>query len=151
MITVLTDDSRRSATSGYRCVTPLRCLVFAGNLNFQNIFCRQGLVGTGFAFEDDASFFEGFQGMPLTYRDAHAYLGGIGRKLKGGCLLACIVIIVLYYFSAKDDNRFGRASVAMDGEDSARFYGIEDALVLVFRSRPKIKGLTQSWVCFRLN
>ena len=79
--------------------------------------------------------------MPLTYRDAHAYLGGIGRKLIRGCLLACIVIIMLHYFSAKDDNRFGRASMAMDGEDSARFYGIEDALALVFRCCPKIKGM----------
>ena len=66
--------------------------------------------------------------MPLTYRNAHAYLGGIGCKLKGGCLLAYIVIIVLHYFSAKEDNRFGRASMAMDGQDSARLYGIEDAL-----------------------
>ena len=100
------------------------------------------MVESVFAFEDDASFFKGFQGMPLTYRNAHAYLGGIGRKLKGGCLLTCIVIIMLHNFSAKDDNRFGRASMAMDGEDSARFYGIEDALALVFRSCPKIKGLT---------
>lgn len=76
--------------------------------------------------------------MPLTYRDAHAYLGGIGRKLKGGCLIACIVIIMLHYFSAKDDNRFGRASMAVDGENSAWFDGIEDAQTLVFRSRPKI-------------
>lgn len=66
--------------------------------------------------------------MPLTYRDAHSYLGGIGRKLKGSCLLACIVIIVLHHFFAKDDNRFDRASVTMDGEDGARLYGIEDAL-----------------------
>ena len=80
--------------------------------------------------------------MPLTCGDTHAYLGGIGRKLIRGCLLTCIVIIVLHNFSAKDDNRFGRASVAMDGEDSARFYGIEDALALIFRSCPKIKGLT---------
>ena len=77
----------------------------------------------------------------MSHRDAHAYLGGIGCKLKGGCLLACIVIIMLHYFSAKDDNRFGRASMAMDGEDSARLYCIEDALALVFRSCPKIKGL----------
>ena len=76
--------------------------------------------------------------MPLTYRDTHAYSGGIGCKLIRGCLLACIVIIMLHYFSAKDDNRFGRASMAMDGEDSAWFDGIEDALTLVFRSRPKI-------------
>ena len=79
--------------------------------------------------------------MPLTYRNAHAYLGGIGSKLKRGCLLACIVIIVLHYFSAKDDNSFGRTPMAMDGEDSARFYGIEDALALVFRCCPKIKGM----------
>ena len=83
---------------------------------------------TIFAFEDDASFFKGFQGVPLAYRDAHAYLGGIGRKLIRGCFLACIVIIMLHYFSAKDDNRFGRASMAMDGQDSTRFYSIEDAL-----------------------
>ena len=88
--------------------------------------------------------------MPLTYRDAHAYLGGIGRKLKGRCLLACIVIIVLHYFSAKDDNRFGRASVAMDGEDGARLYGIKDALALVFRCCPEIITLSQARVCFRL-
>ena len=80
--------------------------------------------------------------MPLTYRDAHAYLGGIGRKLVRGSLLACIAIIMLHHFSAKDDNRFGRASMTMDGEDSARFYGIEDALALVFRCCPEIKGLT---------
>ena len=66
--------------------------------------------------------------MPLTYRDAHAYLGGTRGEFEGGCLLACIVIIVLHYFSAKDDNRFGRASMAMDGQDSAWFYSIEDAL-----------------------
>ena len=66
--------------------------------------------------------------MPLAYRDAHAYLGGIGRKLTRGGFIAIVVIIVLHYFSAKDDNRFGRASMAMDGQDSARFYGIEDAL-----------------------
>ena len=88
--------------------------------------------------------------MPLTYWDAHAYLGGTRGKFKGGCLLACTVIIVLHYFSAKDDNRFGRASMAMDGEDSARFYGIEDALALVFRCCPEIKGLTQSRIRFRL-
>ena len=76
--------------------------------------------------------------MPLTYRNTHAYLGGIGCKLIRGCLIAIVVIIVLHYFSAKDDNRFGRASMAMDGEDGARFYGIEDALALVIRSRPKI-------------
>ena len=40
--------------------------------------------------------------------------------------------------------------MAMDGEDSARFYGIEDALALVFRCCPEIKGLAQSWICFRL-
>ena len=79
--------------------------------------------------------------MPLTYWDAHTYLGGIGRKLIRSCLLACIVIIVLHYFSAKDDNRFGRASMAMDGENRTRFYGIEDALALVFRCCPEIKGL----------
>ena len=66
--------------------------------------------------------------MLLAYRDAHAYLGGIRRKLVRGGLIAIVVIIVLHYFSAKDDNRFGRASMAMDGQDSARFYGIEDAL-----------------------
>ena len=79
--------------------------------------------------------------MPLTYRDAHAYLGGIGRKFVRGGFLACIVIIVLHYFSAKDDNRFGRTSVAMDGQDGTRFYGIEDALALVFRCCPEIQGL----------
>ena len=66
--------------------------------------------------------------MPLTYRNAHAYLGGIGCKFIRGCLIAIVVIIVLHYFPAKDDNRFGRASMAMDGEDGARLYGIEDAL-----------------------
>ena len=79
--------------------------------------------------------------MSLTYWDAQAYLGGIGRKLVRGSLLACIAIIMLHHFSAKDDNRFGRASMAMDGEDSARFYGIEDALALVFRCCSEIKGL----------
>ena len=64
----------------------------------------------------------------MSHRDAHAYLGGIGRKLIRGCLIAIVVIIVLHNFSAKDDNRYGRASMAMDGEDSARFYSIEDAL-----------------------
>ena len=66
--------------------------------------------------------------MPLTYRDTHAYLGGIRRKFIRGGFIAIVVIIVLHYFSAKDDNRFGRASMAMDWEDSARLYGIEDAL-----------------------
>lgn len=79
--------------------------------------------------------------MPLAYRDAHTYLGGIGRKLIRGGLIAIVVIIVLHYFSAKDDNRFGRASMAMDGEDSAWFYCIEDALALVFRCCPEIKSL----------
>lgn len=79
--------------------------------------------------------------MPLTYRNDHAYFGGIGRKLIRGCLLACIVIIVLHYFSAKDDNRFSRTSMSIDEEDSTRFYGIEDALTLVFRSCPKFKDL----------
>ena len=87
--------------------------------------------------------------MPLTYRDAHAYLGGIGRKLKRGGLIAIVVIIVLHY--TKDDNRFGRASVAMDGEYGARFYGIEDALALVFRCCPEIKGLAQSWILLCLS
>ena len=49
-------------------------------------------------------------------------------KYKRSGFIAIVVIIVLHYFSAKDNNRFGRASVAMDGEDSARLYGIEDAL-----------------------
>ena len=65
--------------------------------------------------------------MPLTYRNAHAYLGVIECKLIRGGLLACIDIIMLHYFSAKDDNRFGSASMAMDGQDSARLYGIEDS------------------------
>lgn len=80
--------------------------------------------------------------MPLAYRDAHAYLGGTRGEFEGGCLGAIVVIIVLHYFSAKDDNRFGRASVAMDGEVGALLYGIEDALALVFRCYPEIKGLT---------
>ena len=80
--------------------------------------------------------------MPLAYWDAHAYLGGTRSEFKGGYFIAIVVIIVLHYFSAKDDNRFGRASMAMDREDCARFYCIEDALALVFRSCPKIKGLT---------
>ena len=80
--------------------------------------------------------------MPLAYRDAHAYLGGIGRKLKGGCLLACIVIIMLHYFSAKDDNRLGIAFMAMDGQDSARSYGIEDALRLVVRCDKQVEDFT---------
>ena len=94
--------------------------------------------------------------MPLTYRDRHSASASfrsfrlfqrfagfmwVRCKFKGGCLIACIVIIVLHYISAKDDNRFGRASMAMDGEDGARFYGIEDALALVFRCCPKIKGM----------
>lgn len=66
--------------------------------------------------------------MPLTYRDAHAYLLRIGRKLIRGGFIAIVVIIVLHNFSAKDDNRFGRASMAVDGQDCARLYGIEDAL-----------------------
>ena len=88
--------------------------------------------------------------MPLTYWDAHAYLGGIRRKLIRGCLIAIVVIIVLHYFSAKDDNRFCRASMAMDGKDSARFYGIEDTLTLVLRCCPEIITLSQARVCFRL-
>ena len=64
----------------------------------------------------------------MSHRDAHAYLGGIGRKLIRGCLIAIVVIIVLHYSSAKDDNRFDRASMAMDGQDGARLYSIEDAL-----------------------
>ena len=88
--------------------------------------------------------------MPLAYRDAHAYLGGIGRKLIRCCLLACIVIIVLHYFSAKDDNRFGRASMAMDGEDSARFYGIEDALRRVVWCGAQVKRFPQSRTLLRL-
>lgn len=40
------------------------------------------------------------------------------------CLLACIVIIMLHYSSAKGDNSFGSASMAMDGKDSARFKGL---------------------------
>lgn len=88
--------------------------------------------------------------MPLPYRDAHAYLGGTRGEFEGGCLIAIVVIIVLHYLSAKDDNRFGRASVAMDGEDGARLYGIEDALALVFRCCPEIITLSQARVCFRL-
>lgn len=80
--------------------------------------------------------------MPLTYKNAHAYLGETWSELKGGCFIAIVVIIVLHNFSAMDDNRFSRASMAMDGEDSARFYCIEDALALVFRCCPEIKGLT---------
>ena len=80
--------------------------------------------------------------MPLTHRNAYAYLFGRGRQHKRGYLLASIVIIMLHYFSAKDNNRFGRASMTMDGEDSARFDGIEDALALVFRCCPKIKSMT---------
>ena len=41
--------------------------------------------------------------MPLTCRDTHTELSGIGRKLIRGRLLACIVIIMLHHLSAKDD------------------------------------------------
>lgn len=43
--------------------------------------------------------------MPLVYRDVHAYLGGIESKLIRDRLLAGIVIIMLHYFSAEDDNQ----------------------------------------------
>ena len=43
--------------------------------------------------------------MPLTNGDALTYLGGIGRKLIRGRLLAGIVIIMLHYISAEDDNQ----------------------------------------------
>ena len=62
--------------------------------------------------------------MPLTCRDDHAELCGTGCKLIRGGLLACIVIIMLHHLSAKEDNRFGSASMAIDGKDSARFKGL---------------------------
>ena len=88
--------------------------------------------------------------MSLTYWDAQAYLGGIGRKLVRGCLLICIVKIILHYFSAKDDNRFGRASMAMDGKNCPWFNCIEDSLTTVLRCGAQVKRLPQSRILFCL-